>query len=248
MEDELKELGARHRGRGARASTPAGSEGSRTTTATFSSRCAPAPAAMRRRCSPAISFGCTPAMPSPSAGRSRSLSESPGEHGGYKEIISRIIGKGAYSPLKFESGTHRVQRVPCHRSSGPHPHIRRHGGHSSRARGGRIHRAEPGGLAHRHLPLLRRRRPARQQDRLRDPGHAPAHRDRGRMPGRALAAQESLARAVALEGPAPRERTREAGLCSGAIPQASGRLGRPVGAHPHRTIFRRAASPITASI
>ncbi len=40
------------------------------------------------------------------------LSESPGEHGGYKEIISRIAGSGAFSRLKFESGTHRVQRVP----------------------------------------------------------------------------------------------------------------------------------------
>ena len=40
------------------------------------------------------------------------LSESPGEHGGYKEIISRIAGEGAFSRLKFESGTHRVQRVP----------------------------------------------------------------------------------------------------------------------------------------
>ncbi|MGH8281474.1 MAG: PCRF domain-containing protein, partial [Gammaproteobacteria bacterium] len=40
------------------------------------------------------------------------LSESPGEHGGYKEIISRLVGQGAYSRLKFESGTHRVQRVP----------------------------------------------------------------------------------------------------------------------------------------
>lgn len=40
------------------------------------------------------------------------LSYSAGEHGGYKEMISRIIGKGAYSRLKFESGAHRVQRVP----------------------------------------------------------------------------------------------------------------------------------------
>jgi len=40
------------------------------------------------------------------------LSSSPGEHGGYKEIIARIEGRGAYSKLKFESGTHRVQRVP----------------------------------------------------------------------------------------------------------------------------------------
>jgi peptide chain release factor 1 len=46
------------------------------------------------------------------------LSESPGEHGGYKEIIARIIGQGAYSRLKFESGAHRVQRVPETESQG----------------------------------------------------------------------------------------------------------------------------------
>jgi peptide chain release factor 1 len=46
------------------------------------------------------------------------LSESPGEHGGYKEIIARIIGHGAYSRLKFESGAHRVQRVPETESQG----------------------------------------------------------------------------------------------------------------------------------
>ena len=46
------------------------------------------------------------------------LNESPGEHGGYKEIISRIIGHGAYSRLKFESGAHRVQRVPETESQG----------------------------------------------------------------------------------------------------------------------------------
>jgi len=40
------------------------------------------------------------------------IHESFGEHGGYKEIILRIIGKGAYSRFKFESGVHRVQRVP----------------------------------------------------------------------------------------------------------------------------------------
>lgn len=46
------------------------------------------------------------------------LSASPGEHGGYKEIISRLIGRGAYSRLKFESGAHRVQRVPATESQG----------------------------------------------------------------------------------------------------------------------------------
>lgn len=40
------------------------------------------------------------------------ISESFGEHGGYKEIIMRVIGQGAYSRFKFESGVHRVQRVP----------------------------------------------------------------------------------------------------------------------------------------
>jgi peptide chain release factor 1 len=46
------------------------------------------------------------------------LSESAGEHGGYKEVISRIAGLGAYSRLKFESGTHRVQRVPATEAQG----------------------------------------------------------------------------------------------------------------------------------
>jgi peptide chain release factor 1 len=46
------------------------------------------------------------------------LSDSAGEHGGYKEIISRVVGAGAYSQLKFESGTHRVQRVPATESQG----------------------------------------------------------------------------------------------------------------------------------
>ncbi|HRY15237.1 MAG TPA: peptide chain release factor 1, partial [Candidatus Competibacteraceae bacterium] len=46
------------------------------------------------------------------------LSESPGEHGGYKEVIGRIIGQGVYSRLKFESGAHRVQRVPATEAQG----------------------------------------------------------------------------------------------------------------------------------
>src|ERR1700736_636139 len=46
------------------------------------------------------------------------ISESPGDMGGYKEIIARIIGQGTYSKLKFESGGHRVQRVPETESQG----------------------------------------------------------------------------------------------------------------------------------
>ena len=46
------------------------------------------------------------------------VSENPGEVGGYKEAIVRIVGHGAYSRLKFESGGHRVQRVPETESQG----------------------------------------------------------------------------------------------------------------------------------
>ncbi len=46
------------------------------------------------------------------------LNERHGEHGGYKEIIARIEGKDAYGKMKFESGAHRVQRVPQTESQG----------------------------------------------------------------------------------------------------------------------------------
>jgi len=46
------------------------------------------------------------------------ISESTSELGGYKEVIARIVGNGAYSKLKFESGGHRVQRVPATETQG----------------------------------------------------------------------------------------------------------------------------------
>ncbi|MEI8208914.1 MAG: peptide chain release factor 1 [Methylococcales bacterium] len=46
------------------------------------------------------------------------ISESQGDHGGYKEVILRVSGRDVYSQLKFESGTHRVQRVPETESQG----------------------------------------------------------------------------------------------------------------------------------
>ena len=46
------------------------------------------------------------------------VSANEGEHGGYKEIISRVVGTDVYSHLKFESGAHRVQRVPETESQG----------------------------------------------------------------------------------------------------------------------------------
>ena len=46
------------------------------------------------------------------------ISASEGEHGGYKEIIANIYGVGAFAHLKFESGVHRVQRVPATETQG----------------------------------------------------------------------------------------------------------------------------------
>ncbi|HIP95322.1 MAG TPA: peptide chain release factor 1 [Leucothrix sp.] len=46
------------------------------------------------------------------------ISQNEGEHGGYKEIIARILGQDVYARLKFESGVHRVQRVPETESQG----------------------------------------------------------------------------------------------------------------------------------
>lgn len=46
------------------------------------------------------------------------ISTNEGEHGGYREVVARIVGHGAYSLLKFESGAHRVQRVPETESQG----------------------------------------------------------------------------------------------------------------------------------
>jgi peptide chain release factor 1 len=46
------------------------------------------------------------------------VSESPSELGGYKEVVLRVVGRGAYGQLRFESGGHRVQRVPVTETQG----------------------------------------------------------------------------------------------------------------------------------
>jgi peptide chain release factor 1 len=61
------------------------------------------------------------------------LESSPGELGGFKEVIFKLSGEGVFRKLRYESGVHRVQRVPCHRGPGPHPHEHCHG---RRATGG----------------------------------------------------------------------------------------------------------------
>jgi peptide chain release factor 1 len=46
------------------------------------------------------------------------MEESPGEFGGFKEVVANVSGKGVYARMKFESGVHRVQRVPATEGSG----------------------------------------------------------------------------------------------------------------------------------
>ena len=108
------------------------------------------------------------------------------ELGGYKEISCMITGQGAYSRLKFESGVHRVQRVPETETSGrdwrAYPHVHGDGSRASRSgRGGTDDRAYR--FADRHLPLQRCGRSAYQQNGIRYPHHPLADGYGGGMPG-----------------------------------------------------------------
>ena len=110
-------------------------------------------------------------------------SVSEGEAGGYKEIIASISGDGVFGRLKFESGVHRVQRVPeteaqgrIHTSAATVavlPEARR-----------RRDRGRGQGHPHRHLSFVGRGRPAREQDRQRRTHYPFAHRHRGDLVGK----------------------------------------------------------------
>ena len=161
------------------------------------------------------------------------VSASSSELGGYKEVIVRIAGQGAYSKLKFESGGHRVQRVPETEAQGRI--------HTSACTVAVLPEADaiaditinPADVAHRHVPRVRRRRPARQQDRLGGAHHAPADRYRRRVPGRSLAAPQPRAGdGGARVAPARQGADGATGEGSGAS-QEPDRLGRPQRAHPH---------------
>ena len=57
-------------------------------------------------------------MPPSRAGRPKSSPQAKAANGGFKEIVAEIRGRGAFAKLKFESGVHRVQRVPDTEASG----------------------------------------------------------------------------------------------------------------------------------
>ena len=117
------------------------------------------------------------------------MSPSEGTKGGFKEIVAEISGRGPFAKLKFESGVHRVQRVPDTEAQGRI--------HTSAATVAVLPEAEevdieikPDDLKIDTMRSRRRRRPARQQDRIRDPHHPHAERHRRAGAGGALAAQE----------------------------------------------------------
>ena len=116
------------------------------------------------------------------------ISVSENDLGGYKEIIASITGKGVFARLKFESGVHRVQRIPATEGGGRI--------HTSAATVAVLPEAEEidvdiqaRGHPHRHHARGRRRRPARQQDRLGGAHHASADRHRRRLGGEVAASE-----------------------------------------------------------
>ena len=160
------------------------------------------------------------------------ISASASDVGGYKEAIASISGRGVFAKLKFESGVHRVQRVPATESGGRI--------HTSAATvavlpGGRGRRRPDRrqGPAHRRLSLVRARRPVGQHDRQRRPDHPPSDRPRRHPAGREVAAQEQGEGAEGAAHAPVRDGARAAGERARRRAQVDGRLRRPVRADPH---------------
>ena len=91
------------------------------------------------------------------------LSMSESGVGGYKEVIAIIEGARVHSQLKWESGVHRVQRVPATETQGRVQYFGHHRGRTARGRG-RGHPDRGKGQSHRHLLFVRTRRPVREHN------------------------------------------------------------------------------------
>ena len=160
------------------------------------------------------------------------ISASEGTMGGFKEIIAEVRGRGAFAKLKFESGVHRVQRVPDTETQGRI--------HTSAATVAVLPEVEDvdvdiknDDLRIETMRAQRRRWPARQQDRIGDPHHPYPDRHRGDDAGQPFAAQEPRVRD---EHPAlPHLRRRAPAHRRGALggPPREGRIRRPLRTHPH---------------
>ena len=154
------------------------------------------------------------------------------ELGGLKEGVAEISGRGVFARLKYE-----IRRPPGpagadDRKPGTHPHLDGYRRRAARSGGG----GRPGqrvGSAHRHVPRLRRRRAAHQQDRQRGAYHPHPVRRGGGDAGRAVAAQEPRQGDEGAACPAVRAATLQPLRCPWSGPQGPGRYGGPIRAHPH---------------
>ncbi len=163
------------------------------------------------------------------------ISISENDLGGYKEIVASISGEGVFARLKFESGVHRVQRIPDDRDGRAHPHVGGDGRRAARGRGSR-RRYPARGRPHRHDARGRRRRPARQQDGFGRAHDAFADRHHRRL-GREVAAPEPPPRHAG----AALARLR-AGARAGRLRARSARAR----ARSARAIARSASAPTTS--
>ena len=118
------------------------------------------------------------------------MSSSPSERGGLREIAFLIVGTDVYKQLKWESGVHRVQRVPVTEASGRDPHLDRDGRGPARGRGGRHPDRARRTWRSRSARASGPGRPGGQHDRLRRADPAQADGPHRPVRRRALADQE----------------------------------------------------------
>ncbi len=121
---------------------------------------------MRRQpFSPETCIGCMQNTRKKRDGEQRVLGSNPTGLGGFKEIIFSVEGEKVYKNLKYESGVHRVQRVPKTEASGRYPIPQRFSRGSARSRGSG-YRDKTGGSENRRVQVFRSRRTVSKYDGL----------------------------------------------------------------------------------
>ncbi len=174
------------------------------------------------------------------------LSMSEGTKGGFKEIIAEVRGRGVFAKLKFESGVHRVQRVPDTEASGRI--------HTSAATVAVLPEVEDVDIhindADLKIDTMRAQGAGGQhvnKTEIGDPHHPPAKRHRGVCARRYAAAQKQVQGDDHAARQTLRPATQQARRRAAARAGRPGRLPATVPSASAPIIFRKAASPTTAS-